>query len=409
MMQITRSLSFAALAAAAMYWFDPNSGRRRRAQARDKLISRAIDFSEGVGVAWRDLLHRSRGFRARIRAMFESETPSDEVLIERIRANIGHAISHPGVIEVEVSQGRAILSGPVLADEYNRLLHAVRSVRGIKDVEDRLAVYESAEGVSALQGGRPRPPQRFELLQENWSPAARLVTGTLGTALMLYGLRERGIVGSLAAVAGGALTLRSTTNMPLVRLSGASGHRAIDIQKTIHVNAPIERVFETLARHENFPAFMRNVREVHMYGDGRSHWVVAGPAGTSVEWDAETTAYQPNKVLAWRTVPNSKVEHAGIIRFQPDGDGTRLDIRMSYNPPAGAVGHVVAKLFGTDPKKEMDEDLMRLKTYLETGVPPRDAAIRREKREKEMAAQSTGRRSGSRKETEEQPHAQPGL
>ena len=47
---------------------------------------------------------------------------------------------------------------------------------------------------------------------------------------------------------------------------------------------------------------------------------------------------------------------------------------MSYAPPAGVLGHAVARLFGADPKSELDEDLMRLKNTLETGKAPRDAA-----------------------------------
>ncbi len=120
---------------------------------------------------------------------------------------------------------------------------------------------------------------------------------------------------------------------------------------------------------------MRNVREVRDLGDGRSHWIVTGPAGTEVEWDATITRLESNKVLAWKTVPGSIVEHAGIIHFQPNPDGsTRVHIRLSYNPPAGALGHVVASLFGADPKSEMDEDLVRMKTFIETGKLPRDAA-----------------------------------
>ncbi len=49
-------------------------------------------------------------------------------------------------------------------------------------------------------------------------------------------------------------------------------------------------------------------------------------------------------------------------------------MRLSYNPPAGPIGHAIAKAFGADPKSEMDQDLMRLKTLLETGNAPRDAA-----------------------------------
>jgi uncharacterized membrane protein len=75
----------------------------------------------------------------------------------------------------------------------------------------------------------------------------------------------------------------------------------------------------------------------------------------------------------------SPVEHAGTIRLQSMREGgTRMHIRMSYNPPAGALGHVVAKLFGADPKSEMDEDLLRLKTTLESGKAPREDSAQRQ-------------------------------
>ncbi len=109
-------------------------------------------------------------------------------------------------------------------------------------------------------------------------------------------------------------------------------------------------------------------------GDGRSHWVIAGPAGVPVEWDAVITRLIPNKVLAWKTIPGSVVEHAGILHFEPTPDGgTRVHIRLSYNPPAGALGHSLIALLGSDPKSRMDEDLVRMKTFLETGKLPCDA------------------------------------
>ena len=76
----------------------------------------------------------------------------------------------------------------------------------------------------------------------------------------------------------------------------------------------------------------------------------------------------PNEVLAWRTEPGSPVQHAGIVRFQPNADGgTRVDIRMSYNPVIGGLGHSVALLLGADPKHAMDDDLVRLKSLIEHG------------------------------------------
>lgn len=377
---VTRVLAGAALGAAAMYWLDPATGRRRRALLRDRLGSAAGDLAEGVGVAGRDLWHRTQGIDARMRSVLTLDNATDEVLVERVRAALGRAVSHPGAIEVEARNRRVRLSGAVLAREHAVLLDVVLSVRGIREVLDELAVYESAEGVPSLQGGRSLRGSRFGPAQTSWSPAARLLAGTCGGGLMLIGARQilgtrdRGLFGGIALAVGSLLLARSITNAPVRRLVGITDRYAIDIRKTMHVEAPIEEVFEVLADYENFPAFMRNVRSVSRYSDGRSHWVVAGPAGVPIEWDAETTACEPDELLAWRTVAHSAVAHAGIIRFERAGAGTRLHIEMTYAPPAGALGHVVVKLFGADPKTELDQDLVRLKTFLETGVPARDAA-----------------------------------
>jgi uncharacterized membrane protein len=40
---------------------------------------------------------------------------------------------------------------------------------------------------------------------------------------------------------------------------------------------------------------------------------------------------------------------------------------MTYWPLANRVGHSVARMFGRDPKRQMDEDLMRFKSYVELG------------------------------------------
>jgi uncharacterized membrane protein len=304
---------------------------------------------------------------------------SDEVLAERVRSALGRAVSHPSAIDVSTRQnGWVRLNGAVLAHEYPELLDVVCSVRGVREICDELAVYEDSEGIPELQGGRPRRRTRFAFLRENWPPAIRLVAGTTGSALLglgawrMFGARERRLVGTYSVVAGGLLLARSLFNRPVRQVAARS--RAIDIRKTLHVQAPIEQVFETLARYENFPSFMRNVRSVQSYPDGRSHWAVTGPAGTLVEWDAETTAFRQNEVLAWRTVGSSAVTHSGVIRLRPAGTGTRVDIQMTYNPPAGALGHGVAKLFGVDPKHELDADLLRLKTFLESGRASHDAA-----------------------------------
>ena len=67
-------------------------------------------------------------------------------------------------------------------------------------------------------------------------------------------------------------------------------------------------------------------------------------------------------------MPDSQIQHAGFVRFDKNRDGsTRLTVQMNYVPPAGALGHAVAQLFGVDPRQAMHEDLIQLKSLLEEG------------------------------------------
>jgi uncharacterized membrane protein len=362
-----------ALGAGLMYFFDPRQGGRRRALLRDQFVSVTSKLDDAMEMVARDLSNRTQGLMAETRAKFLEDSVADEVLVDRVHSAIGRVVSHPGAIEVKAEGGQVTLTGPVLAREHKDLLQTVESVRGVAGVNDHLVVHKTAEGVSALQGGRPRR-RRPELMQTNWSPAIRFLMGAAGGSLVVSACARRDVLSLLLGPVGAAMFLRGVTNLELKRLFGiAAGRRAIDITKTVTVAAPVEQVFDVLTHYENFPQFMANVREVKRH-NGTSHWKVAGPAGTSVEWDAETTKLVPNEVVAWKTLPGSLVDHAGMIRFEPVPQGTRLDIKMSYSPPGGAFGHVVAKLFGSDPKSELDEDLVRMKTFLETGKAPRDAA-----------------------------------
>ena len=365
----------AALGGAAMYLLDPDRGRRRRALLRDQAAKATSNVRDVLDAGGRDLANRGSAATGRLRSLFKRRTVTDDVLMERVRSKLGRYVGHPGAIEVAASDGRVTLSGSVLKHEHDELLQAVRGVAGVNDVVDQLVAHDTAEGISELQGGRERGGELPELLQDNWAPGTRIVAGAAGTTMALYALRG-GLVGLVLGTAGALILLRSTTNKPFRRLAGMGGHRAIDIQKTIHIDAPVEQVFDFLANYENFPSFMRNVRSVEVRDNGQSHWTVAGPAGTTVQWDSVTTRLQPNEHIAWRTTPGSAVQHAGMMYFAPFSGGTRVHIEMSYNPPAGALGHVVAKLFGADPKSELDEDLMRLKTALERTKTSQEAAPR---------------------------------
>jgi uncharacterized membrane protein len=372
---LTTLLASVALGAVAMFVLDPDKGRRRRAVARDKARSLLGDTRDAFGVAARDASHRMQGWRARARRLLaHDDAPDDLRLIERVRARMGRLVSHPHAIQVGANAGRVTLSGPILAHEAGRFVEAVGAVWGVSEVEDRLILHENAESISSLQGGADERRTRPEGLQEHWTPTLRVAAILGGSAMSLYGLRHRSLGGMIVMAAGVALTARGATNLPMRRLAGiATGRRAINLQKTIHVGAPPEAVYEAWTNWENLPRFMSHVQEVRDLGDGRTHWIVSGPVGTRLEWDARLTRHERPHLLAWRTEPDSLVQHVGSVQFEPFADGTRVTVRMAYDA-AGAVGHALATLLGSDPKRQIDDDLARMKSHVEQQALPQDAA-----------------------------------
>ena len=370
-------LGGALVGASLMYFLDPLSGARRRKRVVDR-VNHVMHVAESAtGKTARDVRNRAQGLAASVRSRISRDAADEWVLAERVRAELGRVVSHPGAISVNVDGGTVILRGAILASEVDRLVERLRGVRGVEEVVSWMDPHETADNVPALQGGVARRGGKFELRQENWTPAARLLVSAVGGSLAVYGARRRDPLSALLGFAGLAMLTRAVTNTELKRLAGREGRRAVDIQKTINICAPIDVVFTFLTDFENWPRFMTHVREVRRTAPGRQHWVVDGPAGTTVEWDAEITRSIDNELVSWRSVDGSTVQHAGTLRVDPNEDGTtRAQIQMSYNPPAGAAGHAIAVLFRADPKHQLDDDLARLKTTIETGTPPRDAARR---------------------------------
>jgi uncharacterized membrane protein len=167
---------------------------------------------------------------------------------------------------------------------------------------------------------------------------------------------------------------RAVTNRNIASLARGE---AIPVQKTIRIEKPVAEVFAYWRNLENFPLWMSHVIEVRYTGGDRYHWKVEGPAGVPVEWDAELLNVVENREMTWRSVEGSDVQNTGRVRFEEDGDGTRVHVLIKYQPPGGVIGHAVAKAFGTDPASEMDDDLQRLKALIETGQVPRDTAFER--------------------------------
>jgi hypothetical protein len=220
---MNKGLTFGAglgLGTGLMFLLDPARGKRRRALLRDKYAWSARKTGEAFQVTKRDFSNRAQGIASTIKSAFSSAPVDDSVLAERVRSKMGRVVSHPGAINVTVNDGLVLLSGPILADEAPSLLACVNRISGVQEVVDNLELHEHAENHPSLQGGRERQGRRFEFFQENWSPAARVVAGTLGASLAAYGGSRRGALGAGLGAAGLLLLARGVTNTGLSHLPG---------------------------------------------------------------------------------------------------------------------------------------------------------------------------------------------
>lgn len=140
-------------------------------------------------------------------------------------------------------------------------------------------------------------------------------------------------------------------------------------EASIIVGANVTQAYNVWRQFENFPQFMNNVKEVtKTEGDGKfSHWKVAGPLGTSVEFDAELTMDEPNKRIGWNSRDSGTVTTSGQVTFMELGTNqTQIHVVMNWVPPVGKVGEVVANLTN-DPQSQLEEDLGRFKEMIEGG------------------------------------------
>ncbi len=373
----------AALGALAMYVADPSQGRRRRALMQDKMVSATHKTSRMMNQTLRDTQHRLTGLQAEARRMIsarQAKPIDDHVLEARVRSRLGRAMPHLTGIEVSARHGEVNLSGNISHEDEESLLDAVEAIPGVDAVRCNLEWHEVGAGRRMLQGAglSGRSPL--------W------IAGALGAGLLTwYGLTRREPLGLLAGAA--SLGLISRGGM-LASLASSLGYRdalravtgetqagehagtgAFEAERTIEISAPPEVVFDVWSRYENFPHFMSHVIEVRDLGQNRSHWVVQGPGGADVEFDSVLTAADRPNRLAWQTEPGATVENEGRVELEPVAGGTRATVRIAWRPPAGVVGEGLAVLLGADPDTSLEDDLRRMKQFIERGLPARESEV----------------------------------
>jgi uncharacterized membrane protein len=214
----------------------------------------------------------------------------------------------------------------------------------------------------------------------NLSQAERIISVASGVKLALSGFK--GIFKSpfssiIKLGAGGYLLNRGLTgHCELYTRMGRNSTEPVNvnIRSSFLINKPRQQVYNFWRKLDNLPLFMKHLESVEVIDDTHSHWVLKLPTGAAkVSWDAEIVRDEPGYNIGWSSLPNSLIDNAGKVRFQdsPEGDGTLVDIVISYRPPAGGFGGGIAHVLNPVFKNMVDKDVRNFKQYMD--IEDRDA------------------------------------
>lgn len=242
------------------------------------------------------------------------------------------------------------------------------------------------------QSWQPRGWQERGGEGANVGSAERTVSVVAGSILGFLGIGRADVTGLVIAGVGGALIYRGATGRcPMYRAAGidtaqedgASGlmgrssrsrRAGAHLVQSYLIQRSAEELYREWRDFEQFPRIMSHVESVRGIDERRTHWVARGPsvARIKVEWDAEMTADEPGRRIAWRSLPGADVDNSGSVTFTPAlGDrGTMVRVVIDFEPPGGRLGRWAANYFGPTLERQIKEDLRNFKRVMEVGELP---------------------------------------
>jgi hypothetical protein len=247
---ISRSLAGVtgiALAAGAIYLFDPRKGKARRARIGEQCKSAAHRLNDGTHHLGDEISERCRGASSRVSAWFNPHSRADAGLARRVRIDLWRTLKSSSGIGVIAHDGTVILHGEVPPQQHKQVLQTVAATEGVVGIADHLTeIGETKSGAPRRRIQERFTQVRDSLMQDQWSPATRVCSGTLGLALLRWGATHRDVFGGIGALTGAVLLVRSTVNRPLKRLVRRGQHAVEEIPGVEPVVEKIQRAGDEL-------------------------------------------------------------------------------------------------------------------------------------------------------------------
>lgn len=230
--------------------------------------------------------------------------------------------------------------------------------------------------------------RRLRRFRPNVGDKERIGAVFAGGALVVAGIFRSGSARWGLIGAGTALFVRGATGFcSLYRAlgidgrdrrerDGVPGNGGVRIEHTVEVHCPAADLYQFWRQIDQLPRILRHVESVEAIDEWHSHWVAQGPLGPPMEWDAEIINERENELIAWQSVHGADLKNAGSVRFESLSDDiTRMKVCLELQPIGGSAALALARLFGTDPQRELESDLERFKDFAERELTPESQSL----------------------------------
>lgn len=144
-----------------------------------------------------------------------------------------------------------------------------------------------------------------------------------------------------------------------------------NIKMSMHIDAPVERVFDAFADLEKAPNRIAGITKLEVLTDG--------PVGVGTRFretrimfkkecteEMEFTAFQPNEGYTVACASCGSLFTSTYL-FMPEGDGTRVDVEMEWKPVSfmAKVMSPLGKMMSGSVKKCLQGDMEDIRRALE--------------------------------------------
>ena len=211
----------------------------------------------------------------------------------------------------------------------------------------------------------------------NVAQGERIASAAIGAWLLssgLHGLTRHPLNSLFKLTVGGFLLYRGASgHCPMYESMGKTKDvthtPSINIRTSLVVSKPKDEVYAFWRKLENLPLFMKHLASVTEIDSKHSHWEATLPGNIGrLKWNAEIVKEEAGNMIGWHSIPNSTINNAGKVTFHDaeNGQGTELEVIISYHAPAGQIGAGIAKALNPVFEKMIRQDIMNFKEYIET-------------------------------------------